>query len=318
MRLDTERQLPLSLIIGDINGLKLVNDAYGHLEGDKLIKVVAEIFKKATRSEDIVARWGGDEFAILLPQTSLEEASAVTNRVIDLCSKSMYEIIKPSVAIGIATKTNSNQNINEILSAAEEKMYTQKMDEGPKMRQNLLQNLLNTLNKKVTSNKKHTDNMENIIEQYCTFYNLDAEELVQCKTLARYHDIGRIIIDPEILNKVEPLSDSEWTKIKTHSEIGSRLIATIPELQQFAPIILQHHERFDGTGYPLGLKGNDISEKARLLTILDSYEAMTSDRVYRPTKTHDEAINEILRCTGTQFDPELVKKFIKIFEKANN
>lgn len=317
-RLDTERQLPISMIIGDINGLKLLNDAFGHLEGDKLIKEVADIFKKATRAEDIVARWGGDEFAILLPQTDKKGAESVKNRIKDLCRKSKYDVITPSVSIGIATKHSTEQSITEILISAEEHMYNNKMEEGPKMREELLDKLLGMLNARVLRNEEHSRNVEKLVEDYCTYYKYSEEETDEFKLLAKYHDIGRIGIEEEILNKVEPLNDYEWSRIKSHSEIGSRLVATIPELQHLSTIILQHHERYDGKGYPQGLKGNKITEKARLLAVLDSYEAMTHDRTYRKAKTHEEAITELLKAAGTQFDPEIIENVIRIFNKQKN
>ena len=313
-RLDVSRQLPISLVIGDINGLKLVNDAFGHLEGDKLIREVADIFKKSTRSEDIVARWGGDEFAILLPQTSYENAETVTKRIQDLCSKSLYDIITPSVSIGIATKTSDDQSITDILTTAEERMYNQKTIEGPLMREQLITRLLGIIDEKIASNVKHVENIVDIMTKYCDFYGFEEDKKREYVQLAKYHDIGRIGVDESIWNKKKPLTDIEWTRIRSHSEIGSRLLATIPELQHISKPVLEHHENFDGTGYPQGLKGNEIDERARLLSIIDSYEAMTSDRSYRQAKSHEEALNEILRCTNTQFDPKLVKKFIHMFD----
>lgn len=314
LRLDTKRQLPVSLIIGDINGLKLVNDAFGHLEGDKLIKEVADIFKKSTRTEDIVARWGGDEFAILLPQTDKIGAISVVNRIKDLCEKSMYNIITPSVSVGIATKTIIEQDIKEVLTSAEEQMYNNKLVEGPVMREQLLTHLLKMLNEKVADNKSHSENMIVMMEKYFKYYNITGKEVKDYALLARYHDVGRIGIDEGILNKIPPLSNHEWTRIRVHPEIGSRLVATIPELQHLATPILQHHERYDGTGYPQGIKGEAINVNARLLSIFESYETITNNRVYKSAKSHDEAINEILKNTGKQFDPVLVNKFIKVFK----
>jgi len=313
-RLDTKRQLPISLIIGDINGLKLVNDAFGHLEGDRLLTEVADIFRKATRSEDIVARWGGDEFSILLPQTSEEGALSVINRIKDLCSKSMYDLITPSISIGYATKVSPDQNIIDVLTSAEEMMYNKKINEGPAMREQLLNHLMRTINSRIKDNLSHTNNMIDIANNYFDYYNVSQDERNKFISLITYHDIGRVGIDDKILNKTTPLTEYDWTKIKTHPEIGSRLIATIPELQSISSAILEHHERWDGTGYPQGLKGNNISEMSRLLLIFDAYETIVFDKVYKGPNTHDEAINEILKHTGKQFDPDLVSKFIKIFE----
>ena len=313
VRLNTPRQLPISIIIGDLNGLKLVNDTFGHLEGDKLIKEVSSIFKKATRSEDIVSRWGGDEFAILLPQTSDVGAQSVIDRIKDLCEKSMYTTITPSVAIGAYTKTKEEDDILEVLNAAEKNMYSNKLIEGPIMRQQLLDELNDRLNTMVSDHKSHSNNIMSLLSKYCKFYAFDQTDCNDYANLAKYHDIGRITIDNNILNKSTKLSVQEWTKIRSHPETGSRIVSTIPELQHLSKSILHHHENWDGSGYPLGLKGKNISKRARLLSIIDSYESMTNDRLYKDKKSHDEAVNELLKFTGTQFDPELVKAFINIF-----
>jgi len=315
-RLNTERQLPISIIIGDVNGLKLLNDSFGHLEGDKLLKEVATIFNKATRSEDIVARWGGDEFTVLLPQTTTEDAHRVLDRISDLCDKSMYDIIKPSIAIGIATKTDKSQDILDILNAAEERMYNNKLVEGKKMREQLLENLITMVNRKALDNKSHSENISILVEKYSTYHKLQQQK-DELLLLAKYHDIGKIAIVDEILNKPEELDDTEWSRIKAHPEIGSRIVSAVSDIQHISTDILHHHEWFDGTGYPQNLSGNTITLNARILSVLDAYESIVNDKVYREKRSHDEAITEILKGTGNQFDPEIVKLFIQIFEKDN-
>lgn len=316
-RLNTKRQLPISIIIGDLNGLKLINDAFGHLEGDKLIKEVSEIFKKATRSEDIVARWGGDEYSILLPQTDEIGAESVKNRIQDLCKKSKYGLMIPSISIGHATKTEEDQDIREILNLAEERMYQEKLTKGPEMRDQLMHRLFEILNTRVPLNLSHADNMITLINKYVDYHQLSEEERKEMILFAKYHDIGRLTVEAELINAPRALTEDEMRKIQTHSETGSRIIATIDELQYLTKPILHHHEWWNGNGYPLGLKGTDIPKKARLLAVIDAYESMTNDRPHRSKMSHDEAINELLKFTGTQFDPKYIKRFIAIFEKDN-
>ncbi|MBU1020510.1 MAG: diguanylate cyclase, partial [Firmicutes bacterium] len=167
-RLDTNRQLPLSIIIGDVNGLKLLNDTFGHLEGDKLLVEISQILKKATRAEDITSRWGGDEFAILLPQTSNQNCEIVYQRIKDLCEKSMYKTIKPSIAIGFATKTVEDEDINDIIKFAEEKMYAEKLAEGKIMRQQLLKSVEDTIHSKWEFEKSHIQNCIKISNEFAT------------------------------------------------------------------------------------------------------------------------------------------------------
>jgi diguanylate cyclase (GGDEF)-like protein/PAS domain S-box-containing protein len=311
-RINTTRQLPISIIVGDVNGLKLVNDAFGHLEGDKLLKEVSQIFNKATRGEDIVARWGGDEFAILLPQTNEKGVQSVIDRIADLCDKSLYDTIQLSIAIGSATKHEESQSIEDLLSIAEERMYTEKVKMGPSMRDALMHRIFTVLNERIINNKQHVDSIIHLSNKYCDYHKLDDQYRKHLILLAKYHDIGRITIDKDIWNKQGPLDDNEWQRVKTHAEVGSRLVASIPELQFIAQSVLQHHERYDGTGYPMGLKGKAIDEHARLLAIMEAYDSMTHTQVYKERMSKDEAINELLKNTGSQFDRELVRRFLRI------
>ncbi len=314
-RINVERQHPISLIIGDVNGLKLVNDAFGHLEGDKLLQEIADIFKKAVRSEDIISRWGGDEFAVLLPQTSSEDAQRVLQRINDLTEKSFYKTVKPSIAIGIATKLNMDKSITDTLNEAEEAMYNNKAIHGPKFRHGLVEHLVSILNKKIDGHEIHIKLIASLITQYAEYYSLQKQELNDLLLLAKFHDIGRVTLKDELINKRSDYTDTELLKIKTHPEIGSRLVATIPEMQQMAIPILHHHEWFNGNGYPNSLRGEDIHHHARLFAVIDAYESMTGKRSYRPSKTHTEAINEIEKFSGKQFDPEFVVKFIKMIKE---
>ncbi len=313
-RLDTKRQLPLTIILGDVNGLKLLNDTFSHLEGDNLLIEVGKIMKKATRSEDIVSRWGGDEFAILLPQTSFDDAQKVYQRIKDLCQKSMYKPITPSISLGCATKTSSSENIYDILKVAEERMYREKLQDGKSMRNSLISALENTLYEKSNESEAHTKNMIQIAEKFAHTLNLDQDDSNTLTLLARLHDIGKIAISDEILQKTEELNEEEWEKIRTHPEVGSRIVKSIPELHHLTEGILHHHEHFDGSGYPDQLKGKKIPILARIISIVNSYEVMTAGRIYRETISHEEALKEIKQKSGNQFDPELVIKFISMYK----
>ena len=314
-RLDTKRQLPLTIILGDVNGLKLLNDTFSHLEGDNLLIEVGKIMKKATRSEDIVSRWGGDEFAILLPQTSFDDAQKVYQRIKDLCQKSMYKPITPSISLGCATKTKSNEGIYDVLKIAEERMYREKLQEGKSMRNSLISALENTLLEKSNESAEHTANMINIAEKFALKLNLDQDDSNTLTLLARLHDIGKIAISDDILRKPEKLTEVEWDRIKTHPEVGSRIVKSIPELQHLTEGILLHHEHYDGTGYPNQLKGRMIPLLARVISIVDAYEVMTTGRVYSPIISHNAALDEIEKKSGKQFDPDLVTKFIEMYKE---
>jgi len=311
-RLDTERQLPLTLILGDVNGLKLVNDTFTHLEGDNLLIEIATIFKKAVRQEDIVARWGGDEFVILLPQTSLKDAQKVYDRIKDLCIKSMYDVITPSISVGIATKTDPDEDIFDILKIAEAKMYREKMAEGKSMRSNLIATLEHTIIEKSYETESHSKNMMSIAENFGAYLNLSQDDLNSLSLLARLHDIGKISVSNALLNKLEPLTDDDWDKIKIHSETGARIVKAIPELKQLTNIILHHHEHWDGSGYPHNLKGETIPYLSRIISIVDAYEVMISGSTYKNAISLQAALTELGNNKGTQFDPTLTDKFIEM------
>ncbi|MBN2604838.1 MAG: diguanylate cyclase, partial [Bacilli bacterium] len=315
MRLDTKRQLPISIMIGDVNGLKLLNDSFGHQEGDKLLIEISNILRKATRAEDITSRWGGDEFAVLLPQTSSDNCSIVYQRIKDLCDKSMYKTIKPSIAIGFATKTTDEENINDIIKFAEEKMYAEKLSEGKIMRQELIDNVENKIFMKCDYEKEHIDNCINLAKEFSTFLNLSPEDKEHLLLLAKYHDIGFVNISETILNKPEKLSETECERIRSHSEVGSRIVQSINEIQVITELVLHHHEHYNGLGYPSQLKAEEIPYLSRVFTIIDAFSVMTSGRPYKDKKSLQEAFQELIQCSGTQFDPNLVTKFISMYKK---
>ncbi len=307
-RLDTERQLPLSIIIGDINGLKLTNDAFGHLEGDELLKRVSEALKMATRNEDIVARWGGDEFAIILSKSDTYEAVKICERIQNMCMIAEAKPIPLSIALGYATKTQEAQDISDIIKDAETCMYTNKLKEGKENRQRIIHAL-------IAKQDALDHNMERIIKlgiMLAQAYGVEESKMDHIKTLASIHDIGKASVPREILLKPSALTDKEWVIVKKHSEVGYRIASTYAEYAHVANDILCHHERWDGHGYPRGLTGEEIPIMARVLAIVDAYDVIISGRPYKIALEHKEAVEEIERHGGSQFDPELTKLFTKL------
>lgn len=313
-RLDTKRQLPLSIIMGDVNGLKLLNDAFTHLEGDKMLQKIASILEISTRHEDVVSRWGGDEFAILLPQTNEADAIIVIERIRSKCQSSSFQVFQPSLSLGVATKTEPDEPIYGVIKVAEERMYREKLQEGKSMRNSLIATLEATLYEKSMETKEHAENMIELSRQMATKLDFNQDQIHTITLVARLHDIGKITISDAVLQKPGPLTDIEWEQIRNHPETGSRIVQNIPELTHIAEGILCHHERYDGSGYPQGLKGDDIPMIARIISIVDAYEVMTNGRSYRPAVSHEDAVSELKRHAGTQFDPELVGVFLSLFE----
>ncbi len=314
-RLDTPRQYPLTLLLADVNGLKLVNDAFGYRKGDDLIKTFAGILRECCRQEDVVARWGGDEFTVLLPQTSPETAEGVRLRIEKRCAERKWEPLPISVSTGLATKTDPSMKLMGLLDEAEEKMFHQKTLHSRTIRQTFLSALkrrIRELREKFMNNHKGLN--LNLHLAMGKAINLPQRDLQDLLTLATVHDIGKIALPPEILCKEEPLSQEEWEMIKRYPEIGSRIAQFFPQLANLGETILTYRERWDGQGYPAGLKNREIPELARVSGLITAFIAMISQRPFRPARTVDQALKEIEQEAGRRFDPQLVpmlKKTVK-------
>ena len=309
-RLDVKRQLPLSILVGDVNGLKVVNDAFGYQAGNQFIKVIAEILQNVCRKEDIIARVGGDEFAFLFPKTDKAAVEKIQQRIEARCRNHEAEPIIPSIALGSATKTNMNQDITKILTAAEDRMYKHKLVESNSFRNCIISSLEKSLLEKSDETENHNYRLKKLALDIGEHLDLESEKLDELEIVARLHDIGKIAIPDSILKKPGSLNKKEWNKMKEHPEIGYRIAQASQELAAIADKILAHHERWDGTGYPKGLKGEEIPLLSRIASVVDAYDAMTNDRVYRPAMPKEEAKEELINCAGTQFDPQIVDVFI--------
>lgn len=313
-RLNSRRQHPISVIMGDVNGLKLVNDAFGHQKGNQLLKSIAEIFESVCRKEDIIARWGGDEFVILLPKTSLENARKISDRIRKSCAEADENPIKLSIALGVAQIKDIKQSYEEVFQKAEEKMYRNKIAGSESTSNSIILSLENTLLEKSHETKDHAARMNSLAVKFARKLNLSTSELDNLKLLGRLHDIGKVSIPKSILKKPDKLTKEEFEIIKNHPESGYRIVKSIPELASVAEGVLSHHERWDGNGYPQGLSGEDIPYTARIIAVVDSYDVMTHQRSYKAAISKEEALAEIGRCAGGQFDPELAEKFIEMMQ----
>lgn len=318
LRLDTPRQLPLSIIMIDVNALKLINDTYGHFAGDRLLKKVAAVLREICRSDDIVARWGGDEFIILLPQTSLENAENIAKRIIAKGENLLVKGVAVSMSLGIATKENKNDNIYQLLALAEERMYNNKLLEGRKARNNVLKSILDNLQANSDETKEHLNRMWLIAQKIGQEIGLHQDEMERLELVVALHDIGKIVVSKKILNKKGALTQSEWDKVKSHPEVGYRIARSLEEIAHVANEILCHHERWDGKGYPRGLKQKNIPLLSRIAAIADAFEVMIAGRAYRQAITKEEALQELEKCAGNQFDPYLVKAFLKKVQAEND
>ncbi len=313
-RLNTGRQLPISIIIADLNGLKLINDTYGHGVGDEMLICAADVLKNSCRKEDIIARWGGDEFVILLPQTRENAAQIIKKRIKDRCRDAYVNDMPVSIALGLSVKENMDKDLLMILKEAEDDMYNQKLVESQSAKSAVLKTLLKALEEKSFETEEHARNMQEMASKIAEKIKLPGSEINRLGLLITLHDIGKIKIAEDILTKTESLTPGEWELMKKHPETGYRIALAAEEFAHVAGDILAHHEHWDGSGYPQGLKGEKIPLLARIVAIADTYEVMSRGRSYKKALTPEEIKAEFKKCAGTQFDPELVEIFLAIMD----
>lgn len=309
-RIDVKRNLPISIVFADVNGLKLINDSFGHEMGDELLSSVASILKKGCRADEIIARLGGDEFTIVLQNTGLEEAEQLVNRIRKNVEATQIMGVNLSVSFGIDTKLHVHDEMKEVIKRAEDAMYRVKLFEGPSMRSKMIKVIIQTLYEKNPREKAHSERVSVLSHALGKAVGVSDERLKELESMAYLHDIGKIAIDESILNKPSALTEQEYDEVKKHPEIGYRILNTSDEFTELSYYILCHHERWDGKGYPKGLLEEAIPLFARIIAIADAYDAMTSDRPYRKAMTKQDALEEISKYAGSQFDPHLVKLFL--------
>ncbi|SCY32487.1 HD domain-containing phosphohydrolase [Alkaliphilus peptidifermentans] len=314
-KLDNRGAYPYTIIIGDMNGLKLANDAFGHKIGDDLLKKMARILVKACRKDDIIARIGGDEFSIILPETTEVGAKRICDRIRKLCLQTEANPIQLSIALGYSTK-RSNKITNELLiKEADDRMYKNKLNESKSIRSSIIASLQTTLDEKTMETREHAERLKALSLMLGKSIGLSDSQLDELSLASIMHDIGKIAIPDSILSKSGKLTEKEWEVMKKHTEIGYHIMMSSANMRSIGEYILAHHERWDGKGYPRGLKGEEIPIISRIITITDAYDVMTHPRSYSPAKSHAEALEEIRRCAGTQFDPLLAERFIALMMK---
>ncbi|MFT8351231.1 HD domain-containing phosphohydrolase [Clostridium saccharoperbutylacetonicum] len=305
------------ILMGDLNGLKLTNDALGHFEGDKLLVLVGKILKEICAEDDAISRWGGDEFVILVRNKDSYYVSDLIDRIKEKCNNETEFHFKISIAWGHAGYYEENSNTENVMSLAEKRMYRSKLMENKSARSAAIQSLLKTLHEKDSETEEHTMRIKWLSLKLGKKLGLTTEKLDELEILSSLHDIGKIGIPENILMKPGKLTDEEWVIMKTHCDIGYRIASSTPELAHIANKILAHHERYDGAGYPNKLKGEEIPLLSRIISIVDSYDVMNHRRIYKETYEKEYVIEELKKCSGTQFDPYLVEEFIKLLEEEN-
>jgi len=313
-RYNFPRYYPLSVVMLDVNGLKVINDTFGHSEGDRLLQHLSQVLTSVSRQGDILARIGGDEFAILLPSTSTEEVHNFCERIKQACQQDKIEPIylRLNISLGHTTQKGEFKDTATILKEADKKMYQDKLFNGKSREKHFLEAFRILLAERDPHTSDHAGKLQELALSLGKRVGLTEYQLGNLKLLAILHDIGKIGIPDSILFKTHILTPSELEKMREHSRIGYRMAKNIPDFAPIAQEILYHHEYWDGTGYPEGLKGEKIPLLSRIISIVDAYDVMQSRRPYKRPVSKAEALKEIKRCAGTQFDPQLVEIFLKI------
>ena len=317
-RIDTGRFDLVGLIICDIDGLKLVNDTLGHDQGDELIRTASRVIKESFRESDVVARVGGDEFAILLPSSPQSKVENICTRIKNAIAS--YNTTNPklplSISTGYAVRSGYTKNVSELYREADNNMYKEKLYSSQSARNAIIRNLINTVETKGLITKDACERFQRMVIALAGAVDLPEERIKDLHLLAQFHDIGNAGIHEHILFKPDRFTADELLEVQKHTDIGHRIAQAAPELNHIADLILKHHEWWNGNGYPLGLKGEEIPLESRIIALASAYDAMTSPRPHRGAMSQQEAIAELRKFSGTQFDPLLVDKFIEMISPS--
>jgi diguanylate cyclase (GGDEF)-like protein/PAS domain S-box-containing protein len=319
-RLSRSREYPITIISIDLDGLKLVNDTVGHEQGDQLLIACAKTLHDTLRGSDILARIGGDEFVAILPRTDESTAENIIKRIkinIDHYNRKQKYKLPLSVSIGFSTAEDNIKPLQDTFKEADDLMYRDKLHKGVDSRSQIILSLMAALGERDFITEGHARRLEDLCNRVGEKIGLSKKQLSDLVLLAQVHDLGKVGTPDKILFKNGSLTDEEWQIMQQHSEKGYRIAMSSSDLSGIANLILKHHERWDGCGYPLGIGGKEIPIECRILSIADAYDAMTSDRPYRKAMKQEETIAELQKNAGSQFDPELVDIFITILQNKN-
>ena len=304
---------PLAVITCDIDGLKLVNDTLGHHAGDLLLQTAVATIKRLLKKEDILARVGGDELAVIVPHTSEAAARQLCAEIRQAVTD--YNQVHPKLPLSMSIGHAYGSEVaplHRLFEAADNSMYREKLHRQQSTRSAVVHTLMLALEARDFITEGHAERLQALVARLGERLELPDRTITDLRLLAQFHDIGKVGVPDSILFKPAKLTPAEQLEMHRHCEIGNRIAQASPDLLPISDWILKHHEWWNGSGYPLGLKGEAIPLECRIISIADAYDAMTNDRPYRKALTTEEAVAELKRGAGEQFDPHLVNEFLVV------
>lgn len=334
----------LSLIFLDIDFFKYYNDTFGHQQGDLVLREIGKLLREALPADTFLARYGGEEFAVILPATQLKEAAEVARKLHQAVANHAFPgekcqpFAKLTISAGVATLPDHAKNLQELVDAADEALHSSKWTGRNKVRCYLavlerlsrgarendlvliesLRTLMTVINARDRYTYGHSERVAHYAGKLGEKLGLSLDELRLLEYGAFLHDVGKLEIQREVLSKTGKLSKTEWDIVRQHPLWGAEILKSIKTLQPVIPAIMHHHENYDGSGYPDGLKGAEIPIFARILRVIDSFDAMTTNRPYRRALSKEKALEEIALCSGRQYDPQVVEAFREALNETNN
>ena len=309
---DEANRGPSLLLLFDLDGFKDYNDTYGHPAGDELLARLGGRLQRAVDEVGKAYRLGGDEFCAHLDLGGMDADQLIANAAAALTETGPEVSIRASLgAVLLPQEANTTQRA---LRFADERMYANKRARSTAARDQSAEVLLRTIRAKQPELDEHSSRVYALATTVARRLGMRGEELDEVASAARLHDIGKVGIPDAILNKPSRLSDSEWESVRTHTILGDRILQGAPALRSVARLVRASHERWDGSGYPDRLSGEDIPLGSRIVSVCDAYEVMTAGRAYRAAVPNDAACQELLRCAGAQFDPDVVAAFLTVLE----
>ncbi len=306
-------EFPIALLLGDIDGFKSFNDTFGHSEGDRIIKEAAGRVSKLINNEDVLARIGGDEFAIIVSgktEAEIKQYLDMLEQEYNNAQEDASEEKLPTISWGYGIQRHKDDTVDVLNEEAEAFMYNRKFYSHKSARSKTVDVIMKALFTKSEREEKHSKRVSNLCEIIAQQMHLSQSDIDKVRVAGLLHDLGKIVVDEAVLNKPDKLDAQEWELMKLHPAKGAGILENTVEYRDISDIVLSHHEYYDGTGYPSGLKGEQIPLGSRIIAVADAYDAITNERPYKKAIDAQTAISEIRRCAGKQFDPEIVRVFL--------